>query len=533
MHCRDNSALKPRVPIAEVQALEIDDNKQLSNAALLSLGKTMYAIDTMDASAERCLLAGYTYLGQFIDHDILFSEEIHVTSTVVDNGENDDSSQDITVPAIEATNEGFESRLNLSSVYGKAQLGKHGISQDGFLAYRIMTQNSHETIDGANIAQRIENDLSLPWDLPKNDQGVLIPDTRNSENWLIAQLHTVFLKLHNVLHIKNLKEHCASRSAEAIFNITRLQCLGIYRTIVRDDYLKAILDIHVYNVFFGTHTTDFNRIVNDNNKISLPFSNEKDFSVAAFRLGHSMVADSYTIANDNNQNITLSLLEMMSLVKSSTSDSDRFNKKVNWQKFFHSYERSNMANCIYPRINIPVPHNHGDLSNLAIRNLLRGKQQKRLNFTAFSNNLTTFIGKVVNTAESAGSSSGLRKTLNDIIKHVKFDNENRHLINPRVTITSGHSTHFTSLLDHTKYADEIRQCPPLWYGILCEACAINSNEQYTNTLGPIGSWIVAEHFKIKLDDISGNYVETSHLQIKSMQELISFVSQDQGESDDL
>ena len=90
-----------------------------------------------------------------------------------------------------------------------------------------------------------------------------------------------------------------------------------------------------------------------------------------------------------------------------------------------------------------------------------------------------------------------------------------------------------ALLELTQYSDEIVKCPPLWYGILCEACAVNIDEKYSNTLGPVGSWIVAEHFKLKLEYQSDKYFIATHTEINSMRELLTFITKNQGENDDV
>src|SRR5437763_10303698 len=108
--------------------------------------------------------AGYTYLGQFIDHDITF-DPVSVLTAANDP----DALTDFRTP-----------RLDLDSVYGR------GPDDVPFLY----------DPDGVHllIGRNAEGDD----DLPRNSNGrALLGDPRNDDNLIVSQLTQGFLKYHN------------------------------------------------------------------------------------------------------------------------------------------------------------------------------------------------------------------------------------------------------------------------------------------------------------------------------------------------
>ena len=117
--------------------------------------------------------AGYTYLGQFIDHDITFDP-----MSVLQKHNDPDALVDFRTP-----------RFDLDSLYGS------GPSDDPFL---------YESNRPARAASRCSSASTRPTpsssrdDLPRNQQGrALIGDPRNDENIIVSQLHLLFIRFHN------------------------------------------------------------------------------------------------------------------------------------------------------------------------------------------------------------------------------------------------------------------------------------------------------------------------------------------------
>jgi hypothetical protein len=125
--------------------------------------------------------AGFTYLGQFIDHDITFDPN--------------SSLQRMNDP--EALENFRTPRFDLDSLYGRGPADDPFLyDQDAPEAIKLLTGRMTED-DGSDVDEV---------DLPRNRQGrALIGDPRNDENTFIAQLHLLFIFFHNacVDHVTN------------------------------------------------------------------------------------------------------------------------------------------------------------------------------------------------------------------------------------------------------------------------------------------------------------------------------------------
>ena len=125
--------------------------------------------------------AGFTYLGQFVDHDIT-----HDVSSSLQRMNDPEGLVNFRTP-----------RFDLDSLYGR------GPVETPFL-YDQADRDGAKLLLGRvinNEDQREENQH----DLPRNDfrdptgpqQRALIGDPRNDENTFVSQLHLLFVKFHN------------------------------------------------------------------------------------------------------------------------------------------------------------------------------------------------------------------------------------------------------------------------------------------------------------------------------------------------
>lgn len=152
-----------------------------------------------DAPADDSTIAPvYTYLGQFIDHD--------VTVTMF----HDESVGDIFAPftpldaesARDAVSNGRRALLDLDSVYGDGPTFA-GESPETEAA-RFFNGAKFE-LGYIDVSDGIPGDFippvgDLKRDLPRNaDREPMIGDRRNDENLVVAQLHTGFLRFHNAV----------------------------------------------------------------------------------------------------------------------------------------------------------------------------------------------------------------------------------------------------------------------------------------------------------------------------------------------
>lgn len=210
---------------------------------------------------------GYTYFGQFVDHDITFDPSSSLAKL------NDpDRLINFRTP-----------RFDLDSLYGE------GPDDEPFM-YDQRTDRAGEFLIGKGPSLRED-------DLPRNDQETaLIGDPRNDENIIVAQLQLTFLKLHNaVLRRVKAEEGLAGREA---FNRAQTLVRWHYQWVVLFDFLPRICGPDVVQALIarreGAAAPGF--------KIDLKLYKFRDapfmpveFSVAAYRFGHSQIRQRYDL----------------------------------------------------------------------------------------------------------------------------------------------------------------------------------------------------------------------------------------------
>lgn len=205
--------------------------------------------------------AGFTYLGQFIDHDI--SLDLSPLSAKV---EDPTMLQNFRTPG-----------LDLDCLYG-AGLGPHRFlyRQDG-PRFLIGTASASPDAQGVTIP-------ALPNDLERTRHGVaLIGDHRNDENLVVAQTHLAFLKFHN----KVVDTLAAQGTApEALFDEATKQVKWHYQWMVLHDWVERITESGIVA-----------KLLSEGRKFyrfkTVPFM-PVEFAGAAYRLGHSMVREQYS-----------------------------------------------------------------------------------------------------------------------------------------------------------------------------------------------------------------------------------------------
>ncbi len=212
--------------------------------------------------------SGFTYLGQFIDHDLTFDKTAVMLGTTVS-------------PA--ALLQARSPSLDLDSLYGA---GPQDSESAKFYAADGMHLKTGKTIAAEGIAAK--NGFDLPrgaGSSAKAKRKAIIPDPRNDENLAVAQTHNAMIRFHNrVLDSLPAALPPAQRFAQARELVTKH-----YQWMIRTDYLPRICRPSAVNNVFTSGRKVFEVGATPTDVPTMPI----EFSVAAFRMGHSMVRATY------------------------------------------------------------------------------------------------------------------------------------------------------------------------------------------------------------------------------------------------
>jgi hypothetical protein len=229
--------------------------------------KVARAMATPGTGGRGSIAAGYTYLGQFVDHDLTFD------ATTVALGKSV-SPADLL--------QGRSPTLDLDSVYGAGPadpVSAEFYSDDRHLAFG-------RTVRVGALQARREYDLARTGDdSGGNPRRALIPDFRNDENLAVAQTHLAMIRFHNRV-VDGLG---SSVPRHRRFRVARAEVVKHYQWLLRHDYLNRVCDRTVVKDVF-----DNGRKIHEvgADPMTMPRM-PVEFSVAAFRFGHSMIRSQY------------------------------------------------------------------------------------------------------------------------------------------------------------------------------------------------------------------------------------------------
>jgi hypothetical protein len=257
--------LFPRLPAFASNSSEVRNN-------LLELGKQGGIMDAGDQPPPANPLtpnpnnpdnpnhtAGVTFLGQFLDHDITFDPTSSLQSQV-----NPATIPNFRTPAFE-----------LDNVYGSGRRA-----------------NSHLYDQTSPDGIKLLIDEEAPKDVPRNIQNIaIIGDPRNDENLIVSQLHLAFLKFHNAV-VDEVLAGGATNPSE-VFDETQRLVRWHYQWIILNEFLPATGGQELVNKIL----TNGHQFYKPRSEPFIPV----EFSVAAYRFGHSQVRPGY-IANFSGDN---------------------------------------------------------------------------------------------------------------------------------------------------------------------------------------------------------------------------------------
>ncbi len=433
-----------KLPVA---ASTIDALNKLGNA-MADPGKPDQEIKELNSNIPSI----FTYLGQFIDHDITARTDRETDiSTISDEN---DSVKEGLKPAspqeiVKNLKNGRRPYLDLDSVYGD---GPTLISNSPAGA---RTEADFLYEDG-NLLLKLQEDGDLV-DVPRNGREAAIADMRNDENVIVSQLQAVFIKFHNVI-ASGLPANVYPSPQKRYLKARQL-VRWAYQYIVINEYLKAVCEPNIVeNILFNGPFFYRPGIIGE---AFMPL----EFSVAGFRFGHSMIRPFYQLNRQTEETV----MNLLGVSKNREPDQDLLEKvngkyrlkkafAVEWNNFIpfaNGEPIPNFARKIDPKIakglfNLQLegagPNTF--FSHLAQRNLVRG----------YSLSLPT--GQAV--AKAFG--------LEPLTKETLIDQESDQEL--KKALEEG------NFGNHT----------PLWYYLLKESALQTDG----NALGAVGSNIVAE-----------------------------------------
>ncbi len=219
--------------------------------------------DGADDEENPYVPAGYTYLGQFIDHDLTFD-----THSVFDDPKSLERASNMRTP-----------RFDLDNVYGRGPDDQPYLYTDAF--------------DGSLLlGEGLDNGIH---DVQRNAEGrAIIGDPRNDENSIVVQLQSAFIRFHNRMVARAVASGLAARAS---FLWAQTQTRQHYQRIVLDDFLPRIMDPTastvepIFSALASGHAPRL-KLYDLDRPPYMPI----EFSVAAYRFGHSMVRPGYRLS---------------------------------------------------------------------------------------------------------------------------------------------------------------------------------------------------------------------------------------------
>src|ERR1700730_8080627 len=249
---------------------------RFSEKALVDLGAKMTAAfeppptpeTEADPEENTGISAGYTYFGQFIDHDLTFDP-----ASSLQKQNDPDALEDYRTP-----------RFDLDNVYGRGPDDQPYLYENGrsFLRSRPLT--------GA-AANPAATDLPRSQTADPQARRAISGDTRHDENVIVSQFQGLLHRFHNKLPAARPDLSFTDVQREVRFHYQWVVLNDFLPTIVSEGVLEQVLphlhkrtnvlaDRPQLQFFHWTHTP------------YMPL----EFSAAAYRFGHSMVRPGYRLS---------------------------------------------------------------------------------------------------------------------------------------------------------------------------------------------------------------------------------------------
>lgn len=429
--------------------------------------------DQRDDEENSGISAGYTYLGQFIDHDLTFDP-----ASSLQRQNDPDGLTDFRTP-----------RFDLDNIYGRGPDDQPYLyANDGvrMLLGRKLTGSAHDanTRDVPRNTPNPDDPRSSP--NPNKPARALLGDPRNDENVIVSQLQATMLRFHNrVADVLAPKPGARPLTFERVQREVRWH----YQWVVLHDFLPTIIGKETLLDILPQLKDDGVRGGVREFKPNLRFYSWKkdpfipvEFSVAAYRFGHSMVRPIYRLNTALPGRQFIFAPDIRGSLVGFRAFPD--NWAVDWNLFFRidpqppalGINRLQRAYKIDTSLVNPLGNLPGSVAkdphSLPLRNLERGQSMS------------------LPSGQSVARAMGLLVIPDDKL---------------RVGKATAADTSNNPLL--TSVAADFADNAPLWHYILAEAQQEFVNDDTPIRLGPVGGRIVGEVFAGLLFGDSHSYLQ--------------------------
>ncbi|MEY8875894.1 MAG: peroxidase family protein [Leptothrix sp. (in: b-proteobacteria)] len=225
--------------------------------------------DGPDAEENLFVPAGYTYLGQFVDHDL-----------TLDTTSNLKPDQPSTPTNLRTA------AFDLDCVYGD------GPSSQPYLYLGDgATLRTGKTIDDPSQPDLLRNTDANGQIDPAG--RAIIGDKRNDENSIVSQIQLAFIRFHNQV-VAELKQRTPALDGGALFAAARQEVTWTYQRMLLEDFLPRIVAADVR----GPFVADWAERGDAAYRLFVPELRDRmpiEFAGAAYRFGHSMVRVGYRL----------------------------------------------------------------------------------------------------------------------------------------------------------------------------------------------------------------------------------------------
>jgi Animal haem peroxidase len=454
------------------------DNSPDIIAKLKALGEAIIDADQPEPNETNSIVPPiYTYWGQFIDHDITANTDREAKDLETDITK-DDFKPLAPDSVIDKLKNLRRPTFDLDSVYGDGPTfddsqpteAKDFYQTDDPVKLKVGVNAEQDSEGNSTPGDRIPPEDDLMRDLPRNNRLAVIGDSRNDENLIVAQFHLVFLRFHNAV-VDWVRAHEPQNATNDKDLFVRAQNLmrWHYQWLVVNDFLKTL-----------TVEGTVDSILNDGLKLYEPRNGELfmplEFSVAAYRFGHSMIRAAY----DYNRNFGLEAVLL---------------PQATFTLLFSFTGKGNIGERMGPGANDTLPFNWIIEWDRFVSKESAAQREVR-SARKIDTHLAFPLSVMINEGES-----GEMPPIKDLLKHLAKRNLLRGYL---LSIPTGQSladkigveklTAADLQKDNSQALNDALQPflekTPAWYYILkeSEVCANG------DTLGAVGSRIIAETF---------------------------------------